>query len=195
MKMKLTGLMAAMLVIAGCSSAPYKTQYTLATDGARIIEAAQQKPYGIVVGDVKSFGMGNNVDMTYSRDANTVEVYTKSAWVEPPVQQIQVAIANGLMASNAYRDVVVSPTSLTGAYKVDTTIQKMQQYFDNGHSYVELSLMVRLLNNSQQKLVFSKKYSIKEPVESLNAEGGVAAYNRALARLLPEIIRDIITQS
>lgn len=195
MTMKLSALLASILVLVGCQSAPYKTQYTLGSDVASTIQAsAQHKPYSIIVSDVKSFGAGKNTDMTYTREANVVEAYTKSAWVEPPTQLIQVALANALIASNVYKDVLMAPTSINSPYKVDATIQTMQQSFKDGQSSVDLSLMVRLVNTSNQHLVFSKIYSAKEPVNALNAEGGVEAYNQALNRLLPSIVRDITHQ-
>lgn len=195
MTMKLSALLASILVLVGCQSAPYKTQYTLGSDVASTIQAsAQHKPYSIIVSDVKSFGAGKNTDMTYTREANVVEAYTKSAWAEPPTQLIQVALANALIASNVYKDVLMAPTSINSPYKVDATIQTMQQSFKDGQSSVDLSLMVRLVNTSNQHLVFSKIYSAKEPVNALNAEGGVEAYNQALNRLLPSIVRDITRQ-
>ena len=188
---KLSVVLASLLFVVGCSSAPYKTQYTLNPELASVSTVAKQKPYSITVSDVKSFGAGKNTDMTYSRTANVVEAYTKSAWVEPPVQLVKAALANALIASNAYQDVLMSPTPINSPYKVDATIQKMQQQFKDGQSNVELSLMVRLVNTSNQKLVFSKIYSTTENVTTDNAEGGVVAYDRALSRLLPDIVRDI----
>ena len=190
---KLSAVLASLLLVVGCSSAPYKTQYTLSPEiGSSIPASVKQKPYSIIVSDVKSFGAGKNTDMTYSREANVVEAYTKSAWVEPPVQLVKVALANALIASNAYQDVLMSPTAIKSPYKVDATIQTMQQQFNNGQSNIELSLMVRLVNTSNHKLVFSKIYAATEPVMSLNAQGGVEAYNKALDRLLPNIVQDII---
>ncbi len=188
---KLSVVLASLLFVVGCQSAPYKTQYTLNPELASIQSNVKQKPYSIIVSDVKSFGAGKSVDMTYTRTSNVVEAYTKSAWVEPPVQLVKVALANALIASNAYQDVLMSPTSIHSPYKVDATIQSMQQRFVDGKSTIELSLMVRLVNTSNQNLVFSKIYSTTEAVTADNAEGGVAAYDRALNRLLPNIVRDI----
>lgn len=188
---KLSVVLASLLFVVGCQSAPYKTQYTLNPELASIQSSVKQKPYSIIVSDVKSFGAGKSVDMTYTRTSNVVEAYTKSAWVEPPVQLVKVALANALIASNAYQDVLMSPTSIHSPYKVDATIQSMQQRFVDGKSTIELSLMVRLVNTSNQNLVFSKIYSTTEAVAADNAEGGVAAYDRALNRLLPNIVRDI----
>ncbi|GAA5093692.1 ABC-type transport auxiliary lipoprotein family protein [Wohlfahrtiimonas larvae] len=192
MKIKLMSLAAVAVMVVGCQSAPYKTQYTLATDTvSEAVPTMRTKPYAILVDDVKTLASGRDVDMTYSRTANVIESYTQSQWAKPPKQQIQVAIVNALIASHGYRDVLSAPTAISSQYKIDTTIQKMQQYFDGNQGYVELSLMVRLLNSSTNQVVFSKIYSAKEPVDSLNAQGGVEAYNQALKRLLPDMIRDI----
>ena len=115
----------------------------------------------------------------------------KSEWVEPPVLLIKTALANALITSNGYQDVILSPTAIMSPYRVDTTIQKMQQVFKDNESYVDISLMVRLVNTATQKLVFSKIYSTTEKVQSLNAEGGVEAYNKAMKKLLPNIVQDL----
>lgn len=195
MKLKLMGIISSLLIVAGCQTAPYKTQYTLNTNVQGLVQTqVAPKPYGIIISEVKTFGGGANVDMTYSREANVVEAYTKSAWIEPPTKLIQVAIANAFIQSNGYRDVLLSPTAISAPYKVETSIQKMQQYFDHNQSFVELSLLVRLVDASSQKLLFSQQYSVKEPVLIQNAQGGVEAYNRALDKMLPTIVRDIARQ-
>lgn len=192
MTMKLSAILASLLIIVGCQSAPYKTQYTLNSNVVSSVQPSQQhKPYSIIVSDVKAFGAGVSNDMIYTRNANVVESYTKSAWVEPPVYLMKVAIANALIASGAYQDVLMAPTSIQSPYKVDTVIQKMQQSFVDGQSAVDLSLAVRLVNTKTHQLVFSKIYTASEPTTTQDAEGGVDAYNRALTRLLPTIVRDI----
>ena len=189
---KLTVVLASLLFIAGCATAPYKTQYTFNSDAISSIQpSAQQKPYSITVSDGKSFGTGANTDMTYTRHPNVIEAYTKSAWVEPPIYLMKVALADALIASNVYQDVLMAPTSIQSPYKVDATIQKMQQHFVDGQSSIDLSLMVRLVNASTHQLIFSKIYSTTEMATSQDAAGGVEAYNRALSRLLPNIVRDI----
>lgn len=196
MAVKLSAIFASLLIIAGCQSTPYKTQYTLAADTSvsNIQTVTKQKPYSIIVSDVKTFTHGLSTDMTYTRIANVVEAYTLSAWAEPPVQLIKTALANALIASNAYKDVLMSPTSIKSPYRIDATIQTMQQQFSGNQSSVDLSLMVRLVNTATQQLVFSKTYSATEVAPKDNAEGGVEAYNRALARLLPDIVRDVTSQ-
>lgn len=191
MTTKLSTILATLIFVVGCQSAPYKTQYTLNPDVESIQVSHQHKPYSITVSDVKAFEVGKNTDMTYTRNANVIEAYTKSAWAEPPVYLIKVALANALIASNAYQDVLMSPTSIHSPYKVDATIQKMQQRFVDGQSTIDLSLMIRLVNSATHQLVFSKTYSTTEPALTPNAEGGVEAYNRALHRLLPSIVRDL----
>lgn len=192
MTLKFSTLLASLVFVAGCQSAPYKTQYTLGSDFVSSIHSSnKQKPYALVVGDVKTLTTGMTTDMYYTRDANVVEAYTKSAWIEPPTKLIQVALMNALIASNGYKDVLMAPTEVKTPYKVDATIQKMQQSFVNGQSTVELSLMVRLVNTTAEQLVFSKIYSTTEPVKTQNADGGVLAYDQALQRLMPSIVQDL----
>lgn len=192
MTFKLSAILASLVLLTACQTAPYKTQYTLGTDLISNIPTSQkQKPYSVIVNDVKAFGSGAEVNMTYTRTPNVIEAYTKSEWVEPPVLLIKTALTNALIASNNYQDVLMSPTSIMSPYRIDAVIQKMQQVFDGDKSYIELSLMVRLVDTAHQKLVFSKNYSVTEPVQSLNAQGGVEAYNKAMKKLLPNIVQDL----
>lgn len=192
MALKLTTLLTTLLIVVGCQTAPYKTQYTLGTAiDSNIPVSNVQKPYSIAISDVKTFGSGMNTDMTYSRSANIIESYTKSEWAEPPVNLIKVALANALIASGAYKDVLMEPTTISSPYKVDATLQSMQQVFQGNQNSIELSLMVRLVNTATHQVVFSKVYRATEVASSQNAEGGVEAYNRALSLLLPSIVRDI----
>ncbi len=192
MTFKLSTILASLILLTACQTAPYKTEYTLGSDlTANVPVSQKQKPYSVIVNDVKTFGSGAEVNMTYTRTPNVIEAYTKSEWVEPPVLLIKTALTNALIASNNYQDVLMSPTSIMSPYRIDAVIQNMQQVFVGDKSYIELSLMVRLVDTVNQKLVFSKIYSTTEAVETLNAEGGVEAYNKAMKKLLPNIVQDL----
>ena len=74
MTFKLSTILASLILLTACQTAPYKTQYTLGSDLTSNIPAAQkQKPYSVIVSDVKTFGSGSEVNMTYTRSANVVE--------------------------------------------------------------------------------------------------------------------------
>lgn len=192
MTFKLSTILASLLLLTACQTAPYKTQYTFGSDVVVNVPVSQkQKPYSVIVNDVKTFGLGVDANMTYTRSANVIEAYTKSEWIEPPVQLIKAAIANALIASNNYQDVLMSPTAIMSPYRVDVTIQKMQQVFVGDTSHIDLTLMVRLVNTATQKLAFSKIYSATEAMQTQNAEGGVEAYNQALKKILPNIVKDL----
>lgn len=184
---KIALLFALSLIVTACASAPAKKSYILTTDTTNIVTVNAQLP-SLIVSQVRSTNR-LSADMYYSRAENEVEVFTKSDWVSPPTQMLQAAIAQNLDAKNIFQYVITAPNSIAAQYRLDITLVEMNQYFDesNKSSHITLNLQARLINSANNRIVKSFNYRKTEPSSTYNAEGGVAAYNRALQTITDEL--------
>lgn len=178
-------------IVTACASSPVKKSYILTTDTQNITTGNAQLP-SLMVSQVKSTNRLTN-DMFYSRSANEIESFTKSDWITTPPQMLQAAITQNLEARNLFQYVIMAPNSISSQYRLDLTIIRMIQYFDETtqQSNIELRLQARLVNNTSNRIVRSFSYYKNEPSLTYNAEGGVAAYNKALQSITDEITQNI----
>ncbi len=189
---KLALLFAFSLIITACASAPAKKSFILTTDTNNIVAGNAQLP-SLMISQVRSTHR-LSTDMFYSRSKNEVEIFTKSDWVSPPTQMLQAAIAQDLNAKNIFQYVIIAPNSISTQYRLDITMTEMNQFFNdkNNQSYVVLRLQARLINNSNNRIVKSFSFNQTESSETYNAEGGVAAYNRALQTIIDQLTQNLI---
>ena len=167
------------LVIAGCASAPAKTNYILSTETTPVANAAHALP-SMLVSQVRSLGR-LSTEMFYSRTPNEIESFTQNEWAAPPAQLIQAAITQDLDNRGLFKYVVMAPTNISAAYRLDMSILEMRQYFPNEtESYITLKLQARLINNHNNQIVKTYTYNEKVPAPTYDAAGGVKAYNSAL---------------
>ncbi len=181
------------LALIGCQSAPVKSTYTLEIDTNNFAKVAKNRtrPYAVAVSDFSTFYNTYNQEMLYSMSENEIESYSKSEWILPPHKILQANLINALVASNHFKDVIALPSPISTKYKIDGTVNSMRQFFKDNESYVELAITIRLINSSNQTIVFSNRYEGTEKATPLNAVGGVEAYNRLMNRLMADIIRDL----
>lgn len=179
------------LVVTACASAPVKKSYILTTETTNITAGNAQLP-SLLISQVRSTNR-LSTDMYYSRSANEVEIFTKSDWITPPTQMLQAAITQNLDAQNIFQYIIMAPNSVTAQYRLDMTIVEMNQYFDEAakSSHIVLKLQARLINSTNNRIVKSFSYQKIEPSSTYNAEGGVAAYNRALQAIVSELTQNL----
>lgn len=179
------------LIVTACASSPIKKSFVLTTDTQNIANHRATLP-SLMISQVRSTNRLTN-DMFYSRSVNEVESFTKSDWISPPPQMLQAAITQNLEARNLFQYVIMAPNSVSAQYRLDLTIIRMMQYFDEAtqQSHIELRVQARLINNSNNRIVKSFSYHKNEPSLTYNAEGGVAAYNRALQAIADELTHNL----
>ncbi len=167
------------LIIAGCASTPAKTNYLLTTETMPVTNATHSLP-SLMVSQVRSLGR-LSTEMFYSRTPNEIESFTQSEWAAPPAQLIQAAITQDLDNRGLFKYVVMAPSNISTAYRLDLSILEMRQYFPNEtESYITLKLQARLINNRTNQIINTYTYNEKVPAPTYDAAGGVAAYNNAL---------------
>lgn len=178
------------LIMVGCASAPPKKSFTLSPAENSVATGNRALP-SLMVSQVKSIGR-LSTDMTYSRSPNEIESYTKSDWVAPPAQLIQSLITQDLENRALFQYVVMAPNSVTAQNRLDITLLEMNQIFPNAtDNHIVLKLQARLINNHNNKIIKTFTYNVTEPSRSYDAEGGVAAYNRALQKIADSLAADI----
>jgi cholesterol transport system auxiliary component len=137
----------------------------------------------------------DSVGMIYLRQPARVEAYAQSAWVDTPARMLLPLLARELENSGHFSGVIVTPGApVSGEWRLDTEILRLQQEFFSEPAQVRLVVRAQLFDLSQRRLLASQVFEILEPAASADAAGGAAAANRAVERLLRQVLEFIARQ-
>jgi cholesterol transport system auxiliary component len=122
--------------------------------------------------------------IVYVERAHEVRHYTRSAWVEPPARMLPPLVARAL-EQGGFR--VVRDGESGGDLRLETEIVQLRQEFLSRPSRVRFALRVRLLG-AGGGLLAEREIEAEEQAPSDDAYGGVVAANRAVSKVLDEVV-------
>ncbi len=174
--------------IPGGSPKTPKQFYTLQSAGVQSLAATTAKPCYSLRIEMPAAAPGLNTSrMAYSRESHRLEYFAYHEWVSPPPRMIAAAMEKELQASGLFTVVLTGSPDVRTDWRLDSSLQTLQQDFSSGESSVQLAIRINLVDLSDRVLMDSKTFSYDESAEGQDAEAGVAAANRAVRQFLQEL--------
>ncbi|MEJ6001200.1 ABC-type transport auxiliary lipoprotein family protein [Paucibacter soli] len=149
-------------------------------------QAAASAP-GLIVNTPRASAGLDSRHMLYQREPYRLAYYAHSEWLEPPAQLLAPLLLSALQGSAVLGPVAPSASATAAGLRLDTELLTLQQEFEGGGSLLRLALRARLIDNLTRRVLASRDFSTAEPASPANAQGGAAAANRALQRVLGEL--------
>jgi len=115
--------------------------------------------------------------------------YTQSRWVHTPSDAIVHSVIQSLERSRTFKSVVEYGSKAQSDLLLELRVDDCMQYFNKEVtlSYVKVAIGARLIDKASGKVIASKEFYTKQNTQTLDAKGGVAALNKTLEMLLPQI--------
>jgi cholesterol transport system auxiliary component len=195
-RLALQGALAAWSVMmAGCSAslwpkpAPARLRYAL--DDAAQVEAPQplwapsagpSAPVLVVALPRPLPGHEGSL-MLYQRHPQELEAYTESEWVAPPAHMLAPLLVRALQQTGAYSAVLLAPSGLAGAQRLECEFVALQQLFGSGPSLVRLSLRAMILESATLQVRAWQDFEQSVAAATDDAAGGAAAATLAAHQL------------
>lgn len=126
--------------------------------------------------------------MAYVKQPHELEYFAKSRWADTPARMLAPLLARALEQSGAFAAIVQNPSALPATQRLDTELVRLQQEFGGGPSRVRITLRARIVDMAERKIVAAREFEEDETAASEDARAGVAALNRALARLASRLV-------
>lgn len=133
----------------------------------------------------------STANMLYTREQGRLDYYANSRWIDSPARMVQPLLLQKLGSSGLFEDVLTSPAPVDADLRLQTEILALRQVFkpdDPRASQEQLSIRFSLFDLKRRQLLENFILDIEEPATRADAIGGVAAANRAFARLLDELV-------
>jgi cholesterol transport system auxiliary component len=125
--------------------------------------------------------------MIYLHEPHERAYFAHNQWVDTPARMLAPMVVSALQRSGAFRAVVQSPSTAAGDVRLDTDVIRLQQEFTQKPSSVRFTLRAVLTDNTTRKVLGSKDFEAVVSAPSDNPQGGVAAANEAVRKVLDEL--------
>ncbi len=124
--------------------------------------------------------------MYYVEDDNKIYPYSESLWANTPNRIVSNELFKMLRESNLFNAVIGSKSRTKTSWLLESKVEDFMQYYENdlSSSYVKVTIDLTLLDSKTSHVIATNVFKSKIKVNTLNAQGGVEAFNIALIEIL-----------
>jgi cholesterol transport system auxiliary component len=186
LKIILTAIMA--FLLAGCTVAsPYVSEFRInptILDSEVRAQTCNGKTLKVAKAFSSSALMSQN--MNYGFGDYKIGSFTESQWAESPNREITSHILKTLQSAGLFKSALISNSKSRSDLVLETNIEEFTQFFsqDQKSSTVKVTISNTLIDAKTNTALRTKTFEQSEKAETLDAEGGVAALNKALSVVL-----------
>ncbi|OJX03305.1 MAG: hypothetical protein BGO72_00675 [Burkholderiales bacterium 70-64] len=185
--------------LAGCvglGEAPAHVYYELDDLGGGTPPAAGARvEHTLLVAGSAVNGLLDSTALAFSRAAGARQQYQFASWSERPAQRIARLMARRLREAQVFRDVVAETAPVRGDWLLE--LQLEQLFHDDaappGEARIEVT--ADLVDRLARRSIARRRFVQREPLAGESAAQAVAAFDRALTRLLDEASAWVLAQA
>jgi cholesterol transport system auxiliary component len=108
---------------------------------------------------------------------------------------LQPLLVRTLQNTHYFRAVLTPPYSGRYTYSLRTEILELMQDFTSEPATLQLSLRVRLSNDTANRIIATKEISLREPMQQKTPYAGVMAANDATAKALQKVTEFVLEKT
>ncbi|ACG71617.1 ABC-type uncharacterized transport system auxiliary component-like protein [Anaeromyxobacter sp. K] len=126
--------------------------------------------------------------IAYVRRAHELQFFARSEWVDAPARMLAPLLVQALERSGGFQAVAGARTPAAAGLRLESELVRLQQEFTVRPSRVRLTLRVQLSDVASRRVLGTRELEAVEEARSDDPYGGVEAANRAVRRLLDEVV-------
>ncbi|HEY8102462.1 MAG TPA: ABC-type transport auxiliary lipoprotein family protein [Burkholderiaceae bacterium] len=141
----------------------------------------------LIIGTPRAAAGFDSAEMVYMRQPHKLEYFRENQWINAPAVMLSPLVATALEKSGAFGAVVQSPTSVSGQFRLELEVIRLQQEFISVPSREHFTLRAHLLNPATRQVVAWREFDASVPAASDDPYGGVMAANQAVRTVIAEL--------
>lgn len=187
------------LLLAACSglSAPQvASQNIYVLEAGPAVQAAPVKRDLVLAVSVPRTRPGfDTPQMAYVQQPHELNYFATSRWADTPARMLEPLLTQAIVQTESFRAVVQASSTIPADVRLDTELVRLQQDFKTRPSRVQLTLRAQLIDVRGKRLLAAQQFDEVENAASDDANGGVAAANRLVQRVLGELAEFCVNAS
>jgi cholesterol transport system auxiliary component len=126
--------------------------------------------------------------IVYVKRSHELDVFTRSEWVDTPARMLAPLLVRALERGGAFASVAEARSAAAATVRLETEILRLQHEFTDRPSRVRLTVRVQLTEMPSRRVLGAREVEAVEVAPSDDPYGGVVAANRAVRRVLEDIV-------
>jgi cholesterol transport system auxiliary component len=126
--------------------------------------------------------------MVYVQRAHELEFFARNEWVDAPARMLAPLLVRALERSGRFQAVAEARTAAAAGLRLESDLVRLQQEFTVRPSRVRLTVRVQLSDVASRRVLGAREFEAVEEALSDDPYGGVVAANRAVRRVLDDIV-------
>jgi cholesterol transport system auxiliary component len=126
--------------------------------------------------------------IVYVKRPHELEFFSRSEWVDTPARMLAPLLVRALERSGAFASVAEARSATAAGLRLEAEIVRLQQEFTERPSRVRVTLRIQLSELPSRRVLGAREIEAVEEAPSDDPYGGVVAANRAVRRVLDEIV-------
>jgi len=125
----------------------------------------------------------------YTKTPYKREAYAYSRWSDTPNHMIEQFLVTTLNRNRLFKAVLPASSIAKSDFILESNIEDFYQLFDKeNHSFAVVKISFFLIDQKDKKIVSKHTINSKVPAPSLDAKGGVKAFNDTLDQISKKLI-------
>jgi cholesterol transport system auxiliary component len=137
----------------------------------------------------------DTTQIAYTIRPYQIAYFSQHEWGETPSRMLQPLLVRTLQNTHYFRAVLKPPYSGRYTYSLRTEILELMQDFTSEPATLQLSLRVRLSNDTANRIIATKEISLREPMQQKTPYAGVMAANDATAKALQKVTEFVLEKT
>jgi ABC-type uncharacterized transport system auxiliary subunit len=137
----------------------------------------------------------DSTGLAYSRSAGARAHYQLASWTERPAGRIARLLERRLAASGAFADVASATAAVRGDWLLELQLEQLYHDDSTPPGVARIELTAELTDWVARRTIGRRRFAKAEPLASESAAQAVAAFERALGRLLDDAQRWVLAQA
>ncbi len=190
--MKKILILLGIVLLSGCATTKTSiTEYRVVAKTSKaqsVVDGCKEKSLKIAQAFSSSSLM--SLKMDYVQEESKIFSYSQAHWNESPNHSVTMEILKEIRDSKLFKNVQISRSRSKNSWILETNIEDFLQYYSEGlkDSFAKVIISLTLIDSKTNSVIATKTFSSKINTNSLDAEGGVEALNRALSDVLTQNI-------
>ncbi len=189
-EIRILTVLLAVLLTSGCSfkeAAPMKI-YTLDAGKVAPVASSKYRSSVLKVSYPQTLKERMSDKMCFSYSSSDRGVYLNSEWSNAVEKLVQGSVIEVLQQSRLFKAVLPYASTAGEDYRLESMIYDFSHHVRGNASYAVVSIQFSLIDTYTGKLIKSRRFSYKEPTQTVDASGYVYATNKAMHRLAHDLM-------
>ncbi len=134
--------------------------------------------------------------MAYIEQPYRIDYFARNEWADAPARMLRTMLTQQLTGSGLFAFVVADAAGVDENVRLDCELIELVQAFSETGSEVKVAVRFDLVDVAHRSILVSRTIAVTEPASAREPYAGVVAANRAVQRVLDELVallRDPVT--